>query len=314
MQPEKPYISVVIATYNRVSLLSRAVESILTQSINDLELIIIDNASSDRTSEFLDDLVREDKRSRIFRMRENIGPGLARNYGIEMACGRYIAIMDDDDIAFHHRLEVQGNYLDSHPSIGVIFSTIGWINDDLKIFNIFPGIVQKGEFPKENKEIFKLLYLESNKIPNPTIMFRSQTLGSLFRYPSFTWIGEDWFLCLQMVASGIKTGAISEPLVLARRDKNQESLMTDKAKAFSAQRRVLKMIRLWLKEKGIHDFDRFHRLAFSNQLVREARYWGAFKGLFLCYQALLISPNNSFAWSTMKWLHQNGWQKVKRKL
>jgi len=305
-------VSVIMATHNRASLLPISVDSILEQVYSDFELIIVNDASTDETSEVLKGLIRKDERIKVINLSNNGGPGNARNVGVEQAIGKYIAVMDDDDIALPHRLEVQSKFLDENPQVDLVFSSVNWINQNDEIFNIFPGIVSKGLFPKSNKEIFKLLYIESNKVPNPTTFFRSEVLKS-FRYPTFTWVGEDWFLFMQIAASGLGIRAISEPLILVRRGSNHESLMSSgKKRSFKLQRKVLKMIRLWLKEKHNHEFDHLHSRAYSNQIVREARYWSGIKGVTLCCQALFLAPGNKYAWSSLIWLYRKAINKIGR--
>lgn len=105
-------ISVIMLTYNREKLVSRAIESILRQSLRDFEFIIVDNGSSDRSGEIADAYAQKDARIRVLhRERGNIGAG--RNAGLDAARGDYIAFIDDDDWAepdfleFLHALAVE---------------------------------------------------------------------------------------------------------------------------------------------------------------------------------------------------------------
>ena len=91
-----PKISVIMLTYNREQLVTRAIESILAQTETDFEFIIVDNGSSDRSGFLADEYAARDKRIRVFhRERGNIGAG--RNTGLEAARGEYTAFIDDDD-------------------------------------------------------------------------------------------------------------------------------------------------------------------------------------------------------------------------
>jgi glycosyltransferase involved in cell wall biosynthesis len=97
-----PDISVVIATYNRVSLLPRAVESVLAQHDADFELIVVDDASTDGTRAYLDSL--GDPRIRVLHCETNLGPSGARNRGLEAAGARVVAFLDSDDRYLPRRL------------------------------------------------------------------------------------------------------------------------------------------------------------------------------------------------------------------
>lgn len=95
---KEPKISVIMLTYNREKLVSRAIESILRQSEPDFEFIIVDNGSSDRSGAIADEYAEKDERiCVIHRKRGNIGSG--RNTGLDAARGKYIAFIDDDDWA-----------------------------------------------------------------------------------------------------------------------------------------------------------------------------------------------------------------------
>ncbi|MDR2532923.1 MAG: glycosyltransferase [Oscillospiraceae bacterium] len=91
-----PKISVIMLTYNRENLVSRAIESILTQTFTDFEYIIVNNGSSDRSGKIADEYAEKDSRVRVIhRERGNIGSG--RNTGLDAVQGDYIAFIDDDD-------------------------------------------------------------------------------------------------------------------------------------------------------------------------------------------------------------------------
>ncbi len=111
-----PLISVTIATYNRAShLLPRAIESILNQSFTNFELIIIDDGSTDETQSVLKDYQKQDNRI-VIAYQPNSGLAAARNHGLQLARGKYIALMDDDDISMPKKLEKQLLYLENSPS------------------------------------------------------------------------------------------------------------------------------------------------------------------------------------------------------
>ena len=94
-----------------------------------------------------------------------------------------------------------------------------------------------------------------------------------YRYIDYPWIGEDWYFCMQLAASGIKMSAISTSLLLVRRGKNRQGLMADSTKvAFQAQRKVLEMMRKWLAEECIDEFDDLHNLLCPIRLSRKPSF------------------------------------------
>jgi glycosyltransferase involved in cell wall biosynthesis len=129
-----PLVSVVIPTFNRPTLLAEAIRSILLQTFEDFELIVADDGSEAETRTLLSDL--RDRRVRVLSL-EHGERSQARNIGMAQARGKYIALMDDDDLSLPLRLEKQVEFLESHPDValagcggqlvtesGVVFATI----------------------------------------------------------------------------------------------------------------------------------------------------------------------------------------------
>ena len=115
-----PVISVVMSTYNRSDLLPRAIDSILNQTYKDFEFIIINDGSTDGTSDVLKSYAARDKRIRIIENEGNKGLVYSLNRGLDLARGKYIAMMNDDDFSLPVRFQVQANFLNQNPSITVV--------------------------------------------------------------------------------------------------------------------------------------------------------------------------------------------------
>lgn len=303
-----PLISVVIATHNRESLLPGAVESFLAQTVQDFEVLIVDDGSTDGTPGGLQDLERMDSRIRAFRTPGNVGPGAARNLAFAHARGRYVAVQDDDDFSYPDRLERQVLAFEQDPALGLVFSAVRWINRSQEVLQDFPLIVCGGQFPVEPADVFHLLYLESNKVPNTTIMVRREVLDR-WVYPASPWIGEDWFWCMQMAASGVRMRAIPEPLVRQLRDRDAPGLMHNRVQSGVAQRLVLGMVRDWLQANGDTRFDRLHRMALANQYAREALDHPYGEGLQLCLRSFLLAPLGSGARRSVGWMAKKAWSR-----
>jgi glycosyltransferase involved in cell wall biosynthesis len=111
-----PLISVVIPTHNRASLLKKAIDSVLLQTERDLELIIVDDASTDETSELLNEFVKTDARIKVIKNKVALGGGGARNAGIFASKGKWVAFLDDDDEWFKNKLSLQLEKINLSPS------------------------------------------------------------------------------------------------------------------------------------------------------------------------------------------------------
>lgn len=113
----KPLVSVVMTVYNADKYVVEAIKSILNQSYTNFELIVVNDASTDDSAEKI--LQLEDKRMIFLENEKNAGIVFSRNRGLNFAKGKYIAIIDSDDIALPYRLEKQVEYLESHPNCGI---------------------------------------------------------------------------------------------------------------------------------------------------------------------------------------------------
>src|SRR5947208_15727245 len=114
-----PRISVVLAVQNGERHLERSIQSILSQTVVDFELIAIDDGSTDHTAEILSMLQRDDERVKVV-CQENLGLARSLNRGLGMASAPYVARQDADDVSLPDRFEKQAAFLDAHPSIAAV--------------------------------------------------------------------------------------------------------------------------------------------------------------------------------------------------
>lgn len=119
MPDNKSMVSVVIPTYNRQDLIMEAIQSVLDQVYEDFELIVVDNASVDRTLERLKGI--KDPRVKIW-VEERRGASFARNTGIRHAQGHFLAFLDSDDLWLPEKLAVQMDEIQSLPRGSIVFS------------------------------------------------------------------------------------------------------------------------------------------------------------------------------------------------
>ncbi len=118
-----PTVSIVMATYNGVRFLNDAIASVRAQTVDDWELILVDDHSTDGTRELISRFERQDSRIRVLSTPGNSGgPARPKNVGIAAARGRYITILDQDDVYLPTRLERLIGVLECHEDIDVVFS------------------------------------------------------------------------------------------------------------------------------------------------------------------------------------------------
>jgi len=121
-----PKVSVIIPTYNRAKYLPKAIDSVLNQTYQDFEIIIVDDGSIDNTKDIL---AKYDGKIRYF-YQENKGPSAARNLGIKKACGEYVAFLDADDIWFPDKLDKQLGIFNNDDKIGLVHSQMYVISNN----------------------------------------------------------------------------------------------------------------------------------------------------------------------------------------
>lgn len=127
----KDRISVIIPTHNRSAVLLRAVHSVLNQSYQNIELIVIDDGSTDDTEMVLAPFVAAN--SVHYYKTENAGVAAARNYGVSLATGQWIAFLDSDDEWISQKLTEQMNFLSKHPHLLIVYTDETWIRNDVQV-------------------------------------------------------------------------------------------------------------------------------------------------------------------------------------
>ncbi len=124
-----PKVSVIIPTFNRADLLAQAIDSVLSQSYTDFELIVVDDGSTDATQALLS---RYRERIRYL-FQENRGVSAARNLGIKVARGRYICLLDSDDLWLRDKLKEQIRLMKGDPKIRVSYTDEVWIRGGKRV-------------------------------------------------------------------------------------------------------------------------------------------------------------------------------------
>lgn len=136
-------VSVILPTYNMGMYISRAIDSILSQTLEDFELIVLNDGSSDRTADTLADYARQDQRIIVVNNPKNMGVIYTLNKGLDIAQGTYIARQDADNHSTPTRLAEQVGYLEQHPHIGLVGTRVYVIDnhEQASSNNIYPYFV-----------------------------------------------------------------------------------------------------------------------------------------------------------------------------
>lgn len=162
-----PLVSVVMPAYNAEKFAGLSIESILNQTFRELELILIDDYSSDTTLEILKKYEALDPRVRVFANSKNLGIAGNRNYGLCLSAGKYLAWQDADDISRPDRIALQYSFLEAHPEVGIVGGAI----------HIFSDIKEVGvrRYPCEDRQLRRCIYRYS-PVAQPAAMLRMKAL------------------------------------------------------------------------------------------------------------------------------------------
>ena len=221
MKQNLPKISVVMATYNREKYVGLAIESILRQTYKDFEFIIIDDCSTDNTAKIIQKYAEKDKRISFHQNEKNMGLIYNLNLGFSLAKAKYIARMDDDDIAMPSRFEKQVKFLDKNPDITVLGTFIEPLGDD----NVSSWIDLS---TPEEIEVSMHFY---NPMCHPSVMIRKEFLvKNKLEYSKDALHAEEYDLWARIILNGGKFANLTEPLMQYRIVGNRISTVKESAK------------------------------------------------------------------------------------
>jgi glycosyltransferase involved in cell wall biosynthesis len=178
-----PLVSVVMPSFNHADFVKKAIESVLQQTVTDLELIVVDDGSADASNSQIRSV--QDSRIRHIPLVENVGASEATNIGIRASRGRYIAICNSDDLWVETKLETQVSVLDACMDISAVFSDVSWINDDGEHLtkSQMPWYHNVFRRPTPSRpELLRLLVEEGNFLCHPSLLIRRDVYESLGLY------------------------------------------------------------------------------------------------------------------------------------
>lgn len=202
LKNESALVSVIMPAYNAQATLADSVRSVLEQTHPHLELLIINDCSTDNTSQLMQELSREDARIRLIQCEANGGVARARNAGIELAQGQYIAFLDSDDLWLPEKLEKQ---LELMRATNTLVCTSAYYR-----FRE-PGQWLSTSSPPQQTSYHQLL--QGNVIGNLTGLYDCHALGKFYQQPIRH---EDYLMWLEVTRKAGTVCAVPEPLAAYR--------------------------------------------------------------------------------------------------
>ncbi len=229
MNKKQSLVSIILPVYNAEKFVEETINSILNQTYSNIELIIVEDCSTDNSLNIIKKF--SDKRIKVFNFKENKGVAIARNYGVDKSEGEYLAFIDSDDIWKKDKLEKQMDFLQKNTQCNFVFSSYELINESGK---------KRNQIIYSQKEVDYKFILRNTIISTPTVLLKKSGFTDI----SFENIStaEDYSLWYKLLRDGEIAYGIKEPLVLVR--KRSKSLSKNRLKViynlYKVQRRYEK--------------------------------------------------------------------------
>lgn len=207
-----PLVSIVIPAFNSCDYVVEAIDSALGQSYSRIEVIVVDDGSTDGTREALDHLV-ESGRIR-YHFQPNRGLGAARNTGIRLSRGQYLQFLDADDLISPTKIEKQVMLLQSSAQPAICGCDFRFF-DGSDVANLYGEDTFKGQFPLHSVPDLFEFETVIHRWLFPASLVRDS--GEFEESSADVWLMEDWLMLWKLIARGARVLFIDEPLALYRR-------------------------------------------------------------------------------------------------
>jgi glycosyltransferase involved in cell wall biosynthesis len=206
---KKPTVSILMTIYNHQNYLKNSIKSIINQTYKNWELIVIDNGSIDDSAKILKEI--KDKRLKKFFIKKNIGRTKCLNLGLKSCKGKFIAILDSDDVAKKNRLQLQLNAFRLDQDLWMVASDFNHIDNSGKLI-FYPKVAF--DLKKNIKQKPRMILLR-NPIAHSSVMYRTQLLKKVGAYPKSYLYAQDYAFYLKVFRK-YKIKILSQKLVNIR--------------------------------------------------------------------------------------------------
>lgn len=208
---DEPLISIIMPAYNCERYIEEAIHSVIKQTYQSWELIVIDDGSKDRTVRIVEELSNKDDRIRFYKNEKNQGVSATRNKGISLAGGDWIAFLDSDDIWVNTKLKKQMD-IAKQLAAEFLFTGSSYINEN--------GEYYQGISEVPNKVSYKELRTH-NVIPCSSVLIKKRFFKDI-RMENDD-MHEDYAVWLRVLRTGVCAYGVNEPLLIYRISRNSKS-------------------------------------------------------------------------------------------
>lgn len=279
MSEKNPLISVIMPVYNAEKYLKEAIDSILNQTFEDFEFLILNDGSNDSTIDIINNYT--DARIIVLHEPQNRGIVYQLNKGLAVSKGNYVARMDADDISVATRFELQLNFLSNNPDYAMVGSSVYLINENSEEIGTH-------EYKSKNEELQASLFF-GNTFAHSTILAHKPIINK-YLYNNDYIYAEDYFLWSK-IAAEYKISNIKQPLLYYRIHNNSISAKHNEKQIKS----IKKIYSINLTKLGIipnRDIIDFHYYMIHNHRPKKTQI-NSLKSLFKWLKSLNNANNNS---------------------
>lgn len=205
-------VTVLMSCFNsNINILKKSIDSIISQTFEDFEFLIIDDGSKKEISNQIINLSRVDKRIKLFQNKKNLGLAKSLNIGINHAQGEYIIRNDDDDYSEKNRIQAQVDFLENNPTISAIGSNAKVILHYKKNSHYSTNL------PLSDKQIEQAICY-TNPILHSSLCIRTEILKKFYYDEKYIY-AQDYNLWINMINSGVKFNNLKEKLIVINKSK-----------------------------------------------------------------------------------------------
>jgi glycosyltransferase involved in cell wall biosynthesis len=210
-----PLVSVLIKSFNHAPYIRQAIDSILDQSLQDFEIVVTDDGSTDGTTEILRGFT--DQRIRLQMLTRNLGISGAMNATVARARGRYCAILNSDDQALPGRLQRQVDFLEANPAVSLVFGLPVPVGEDGSPADAYSDFSQPLRLPDFSRRTWlRQFFFNGNCLCAPTAMIRREAYQAAGAYDRRLTNLQDLDMWVRMLIAGHAIHVLPEPLTAFR--------------------------------------------------------------------------------------------------
>lgn len=281
----KPLVSIVIPAYNAANFLSETIESVLSQTYQNWELIIVDDESTDATAGIAKNYAEKDSRIRyVFQTNQKMAS--ARNAGIRQAAGKYVAFLDADNLFLKDKLEDQVAFMETHPECGVCYAKIHYF------YGSDTSILYKNDQPQFSGNIFEKV-LSQNFINVLTVLVRKDLFDQFGAFEEGWYACDEHYVWINLAYHGAKFYYLDKVVGLLRLHSTNDSYRSDYLIRTADQfPKMLDILESWFSDTDRSKYSKtiqalrthWHRMKILGILLKTPPFSWLLMPLFLIYR------------------------------